>query len=608
MLRKSRISLLCWGLLSTFALGATLSSPAGLDRAGASLAAGLGPLGLKPHEITAGFDNAAAGVSGSRESLGEVVDRCAEFENELSAIKRPGDYLAWSRKVLGLAEIRSPEPGSSGIRLALRKEIESLDSLMPGAGESLVDLVLADELLRSAFCLLTSAEKEELDSLVRGFKLQEDQWPDYPVERMLELAGRVDLASLWAAASEAERAASGLLVCGQVRVSQAGKQDPRPLLFLDTPWGAVIVGGGGPDTYRETPLLIVDLGGDDSYSLGSCSWRKVSMIVDLAGDDRYIAGHGYNLGGSLSGLSWIEDLQGNDSYEGEGACYTFGSAALGVGVLVDHAGNDSYLGGSFSQGASFFGLGMLADFSGDDSYRVSFCGQGASVGPGAGLLIDLEGDDSYAAGGLYPDWRETGATKSCAQGASLGLRPFVRGGTALLYDRSGRDRYKIDYFGQGAGYWGGTGILIDISGSDFYQAGRYGQGCGLHLATGVLADISGDDSYEIGGVGQGAGEDRAYGALLEGAGADLYQAGWMARGAGGTGGVGLLLELGGDDRYPESRKAADGFGSRWQELGSLGFLIDCGGNDLYGNIKKQGLIRRSGTWGGSVDLPVDPGN
>jgi hypothetical protein len=248
---------------------------------------------------------------------------------------------------------------------------------------------------------------------------------------------------------------------------------------------------------------------------------------------------------------------------------------------------------------------LLLDFSGNDSYQVSFCGQGAVVGSGVAILADLDGSDSYRAGGVVPDWREPGVTKSWAQGSALGLRPFAAGGLALLYDREGNDSYSTDYFGQGAGYWEGVGLLIDRAGDDIYRAGRYAQGCGLHRAAGMLADGFGDDSYEIALVGQGAGEDRALGLLLENAGCDTYRAGWMSRGAGGSGGVGLLLEIMGDDSYFRSDKGSNGFGSRWQELSSLGFLIDCAGKDNYGALPQKEKIRRSGTWGAALDLPLD---
>ena len=606
---RSKLAFFTLLISMALASGTLPGAESGIDRAFVLLEQGLGLLGLKSGEVAAGFLEQAASGNFPGRNLGEFVSGCTELALDLSRIDSTRDLLALGLKVSGLKADSRPVLSEEETGPDLREAAAILDSVLPGAGESLVDLVLAGESVHSAYRSLSTVESEELSRLVRGFRPQDDQWPDYPVERMLALAGKVDLPSLWTATFAAERAASILRGLAAGRKIESGEREKSvgPLLSLATPWGMVIVGGEGPDTYRgEPPFLLIELGGDDIYELSPQGWNRVSMVIDFKGQDRYSARGDYALAGVLGGLSWLEDLEGDDIYEGSSSSSSFslGAAALGAGVLIDRQGNDKYRGASFSQGASFFGLGILVDFAGDDSYEVSYCGQGGSIGPGSGILVDLEGNDRYTAGGLYPDYREKGATKSHAQGASGGLRPYLRGGTALLYDRSGNDSYRIDYFGQGAGYWGGTGILVEGGGDDSYFSGRYGQGCGLHMAAGALIDLGGDDSYTIGGVGQGAGEDRAYGILIEGGGADTYSAGWMARGAGGTGGVGLLLEISGDDRYSEARKAADGFGNRWQELGSLGFLIDCEGRDLYGQDNKQGFIRRQGTWGAKIDLPL----
>ena len=556
----------------------------GLNKAVVSLEEGLGSLGLAPREVIADFSSRGStgaftpGASLASENLLNVVTRFAGCDNRLASFDTPEQYIRWSLEFLGLSCPRQHGYKMSG---ALKAAADSLDTLFPGAGRSLAELVEADRLIREAYRKLTPAEVEELKGYVRKFSFWEDQWPGFPVERMIILCQRVDLACLWAGALAAVRASANLQEVvkknTQVRANQESAREEF-LLELETPWGAVLVGGRKENDYCRRCLLILDLGGDDSYEIPPASWPLVSMIIDLEGNDSYRAGKGYALGGALFGLSWLEDHQGDDTYQG--ASFSIGAAALGAGILVDFKGKDRYQGGPLSQGTSFFGLGMLVDFEGDDTYEVSFGGQAACFAGGAGLLIELNGDDRYSAGGIYPDWRTSGATKSFAQGSAAGLRPFGPGGTALLYDRAGGDSYEIDYFGQGAGYWGGCGMLVDSRGNDSYRAGRYAQGCGLHTAFGLLTDGSGNDSYTLGGVGQGAGEDRAYGIFLEGRGADAYRAGWMARGAGGTGGVGLLLEISGDDNYQAAEKAADGYGSRTWELSGLGFLIDCLGDDL----------------------------
>jgi len=608
MKARNSLALISSLILLSLSAASAAESNDELSKAAVFLEEGFSHLGLSPREVTADFSG--HGLAGAftpvtalvTDNLLDVVTRFAGVENRLASFDTPEQYFRWSLDLLGFS---CPQPGELKMPGGMKTVADSLDRLFPGAGGSLAGLVEADRLIRQAYRKLTPAEIEELKGYIKDFPFWQDQWPGFPVERMITLSRRVDLAWLWASALTAAGISAHLQKIVKKSTRIQGKQGSAReefLLALDSPWGAVIVGGAQKNEYRQKCLLILDLGGDDCYEIPPADWPSVSMIIDLEGSDSYEAGQGRALGGAHFGLSWLEDHQGEDTYRGASFC--LGAAALGAGVLIDYKGNDSYQGGPMSQGASFFGLGMLADFEGDDHYEVTFGGQAACFAGGAGLLIELDGNDVYSAGGVYPDWRTPGATKSFAQGSAAGLRPFGAGGTALLYDRAGADRYEIDYFGQGAGYWGGCGMLVDSRGDDSYSSGRYAQGCGLHKAFGLLADGAGSDSYTLGGVGQGAGEDLAYGILLEGWGDDAYRAGWMARGAGGTGGVGLLLEISGDDNYETAGKAADGYGSRTWELSGLGFLIDCLGDDFYGNRPIQSQVVRSGTWGASLDMPL----
>ncbi|MBN2289901.1 MAG: hypothetical protein JXQ83_11255 [Candidatus Glassbacteria bacterium] len=584
---------------------------------GAALERALAELGLEPGEVAA-FPVAAQAPAGpvkqsspglrlSSLGLAGTLLLLEQAATRLDSLSETVDFLAFRLEEgqpgeTGIPAIgKDPAPAAPG-----RESVEapapagpadSLEALVPGMGEALRSLAAADSLLQRAFGRLEPAETGELSDLLQGFRPEEDQWPDYPVGRMIGLVSRVDAQAL-------ER--SGMLVARVAailrRLGETAALGSLPPLRLDTPQGPVVVGGPGNDSYSGTFFLLLDPGGNDTYELGGVR-HGVSLVVDCAGDDRYSAADSFSLGAALCGVAWLEDLSGSDSYLG--GSFSAGAAALGVGVLVDRGGDDTYRGMSFCQGAALFGLGLLLDLAGRDSYRLDFCGQGAAVGPGRAVLADLAGEDSYLAAGAVPDWREPGATKSWAQGAALGLRPFAPGGFALLYDREGDDRYSLEYFGQGAGYWEGAGLLADRGGNDSYRAARYAQGCGVHRAAGLLADSRGDDSYEVGSVGQGAGEDRALGVLLESGGRDTYRAGWMARGAGGSGGVGLLLELAGDDSYFRARKASDGFGGRWKELASLGFLVDCDGEDNYEGLLQNCAVRRSGTWGAALDLPLE---
>jgi len=626
--KKKAVFLKC--LLTVLALAlAVVARPAERKAgfsSGSALERALAELGLEPKDVSAGYNEMDSTGATEREGhpglklagsdLGRSLRWLEETALRLDSMSQAEDFLDWVPLEAQAADTLAPDIREDTVPektrgdesyLALAWLGDSLETRLPGAGGVIEALLASDSLVQRAFRRLEPAERRELVGLIRDFRPEEDQWPGYPVERMVSLGRRVDLEAFRLSGLMAARAAAALRLALESRNypgdTLADAENNRPPLKLETPRGALIVGSPGDDHHAGPVWLVVEPGGDDTYELEGVE-QGVSLIVDFAGNDLYRAVESYSLGAALCGLSWLEDLSGDDSYEAAGCSLTMGAAVLGVGVLVDRSGSDRYKGEGFCQGAAMFGLGLLLDTAGDDSYEAAFCGQGAVVGSGGAMLADLGGDDSYRAQGAVPDWREPGATKSWAQGAALGIRPFAAGGLALLYDRSGDDSYSVDYFGQGAGHWGAAGLLIDRDGSDLYRAGRYAQGCGLHRAAGLLADLGGDDRYEIEAVGQGAGEDRALGILLETRGCDTYRSGWMARGAAGGGGVGLLLETAGDDSYLKARKAADGFGGRWRELSSLGFLIDFGGDDTYGSGQQNGRRQYSGTWGAALDLPL----
>ena len=600
--RWSRIAGKCaslaFGLL--LALGARNDSlrPDVTVRAREALRLGLEAAGFDPQALRASVaenGGSAAESPGRRLARSDLASLTGIFTQsaaELAYKNEVSEFLALDSALApspaGLSRLSHPD----GAALAIA---DSLDRLLNGTGEAFLLLVEAERHLRRAFEELTPAEFERLAALADNFPLYRDEWPDYPVAELAELAAKVRIDYILGAVLTAEKAA------GAVRKATAGRKWPKDGApgELDSPWGRIVIGGPGPDEYDSSALLIIDPGGNDTYRLEASAWPRVRMIVDLGGDDRYESA---GAGAAPGRLTWLEDLAGNDLYQA--GSFSQGCGLVGAGILVDRAGNDRYRGGLLCQGAAFYGVGCLVDLEGDDSYELEFGGQGACFAAGVGLLADLAGRDSYISGGKYPDYREKGAFKSFAQGAAAGLRPFSEGGTALLYDRSGDDVYEAGYFAQGAGYWGGAGLLLEGAGSDSYRASRYGQGCGLHFAAGCLIDLAGDDRYALGGVGQGAGEDRAYGLLIENTGNDTYSAGWMGRGAGGAGGVGVLLELAGSDNYARAGSASDGWGGRTWELAGLGFLLDYAGEDLYAGTITERKTTRTSAWGAAVRLPA----
>lgn len=276
--------------------------------------------------------------------------------------------------------------------------------------------------------------------------------------------------------------------------------------------------------------LVVDLGGDDVWTLVPIAAGGLRLLIDLGGNDLW-TGDGLVVGATQI----VVDHGGDDRWRGRHA-----AAVGGWSAVVDRAGDDHWDGLAFTQAAAAGGVALLEDLAGDDTRRVSRMGQGFAFVGGRALLLDHAGDDRYEAAGTTDPYDRGGAI-SLAQGASLGLRDEAPGGFGLLIDLAGHDRYQAEMFAQGAAYFGGLGLLIDSGGDDRYLAVRYAQGAGVHEAVGVLFDHGGDDDYRLTyGVGQGMGLDLAIGALRDTGGADRLEAMQLAQGAGTANGIGWL--------------------------------------------------------------------
>lgn len=358
-------------------LGADLagSVTAALDKAREHLAAPLDEIGLP------GQRERQTSSPGSRLIRCNLAEAARAVATDCEQLFSAGSVDS----LLRVAGVDSP-PGlpsnSSGMRFSFT---DSLHKHVPGGIETLALLDGANRELRRAFALLSFAERAELRKRVRGFEFWRDQWPGYPVGRMLELAERVERQPLAAAGAL-------LALCAHtIResvLSSALTFDKQ--LTYQTPLGAVVIGTYGDDTYRaQGALLIIDPGGDDSYHLPVAGWPVVSMIVDLGGDDYYSCPDGAGLGGAVMGASWLEDISGSDTYSA--GPFSQGCGVFGIGVLIDRQGDDRYRGEYLCQGASFFGIGALIDMGGDDIYGADFGAQGASFAAGSALLADLGG-------------------------------------------------------------------------------------------------------------------------------------------------------------------------------------------------------------------------
>jgi hypothetical protein len=317
---------------------------------------------------------------------------------------------------------------------------------------------------------------------------------------------------------------------------------------------------------RDRVLILVGTPGDDVHELAPLRGGAVRILVDPGGNDRY---QGADI--ALGSLAAILDLAGDDRYAADGSAW--GSAIAGASLLLDVAGNDTYVAGDFSLGAALAGLGALIDLAGDDRYRVRAFGQGLGLAGGTGVLWDRAGNDRYLADGL-PDPFDRGGGLSFAQGAAVGVRSGRGGGVGILRDDAGDDSYEGQLYAQGAGYYYALGLLWDRAGNDRYRAARYAQGAGVHQAVGVLRDESGNDTYELTvGVGQGIGVDLAVGVLVDASGDDSYFAPTLAQGAATDNGVGIIEDGGGADQWRLEHLPGRGNAGWSRGLPSVGLVL-----------------------------------
>jgi hypothetical protein len=376
------------------------------------------------------------------------------------------------------------------------------------------------------------------------------------------------------------------------------------LYVEDTPYGLMVIGGSGPNTYELDHRfgLVIDLGGDDIYrgmiAASTDADHGNAVVIDLSGNDTY-DGMRLGLATGRLGVGLLIDQSGDDVYQldlGSG-----GAGFGGLGILFDARGNDVYMGSRLTLGAAIGGLGLLFDASGNDRYTSHGFSLGFGGPQGVGAVVDLQGDDQYQCGNKYPsayNAEEVPAAKpgdplfqyDCfGLGTGSGKRILTKrqdwqaynlaGGWGLLLDVDGNDRYQSANFSQGHGYFLGMGLFLDLNGNDEYLAARYGHGSSAHYGVGLFTDRNGTDRYGSSGpfYNGGVAWDHSVSAMIDGGFESDHYAFASSTGLGQAdySGWGLFIEEGGDDHY----QVKDGFGRSSQQ--SVGAFFDLKGLDRY---------------------------
>jgi len=390
-----------------------------------------------------------------------------------------------------------------------------------------------------------------------------------------------------------------------------------------TPYGWIIIGGAGKNSYdvKEPVALIVDIGGNDSYSGRIASSADpehgVSAILDYSGEDTY-TGNTCALATGRLGCGVIVDCKGNDRYMAN-----FGGIGVGLagyGIVVDYAGDDMYKGEQYTIGAGIVGMGYVFDKRGSDSYACDMYGIGLGGPCAFGIVSDLSGNDHYRCGFKEPSGYNPGDAPNAKPGdpnfqyegwgigMGLGRRlyPFdkdkyqkltLAGGIGVVADVSGDDLYESSNFSLGCGYFFGIGVFADFKGNDHYKAARYGNGSGAHYAEGLFIDYEGNDIYDSTGptYNCGCSWDKSIFLFVDAAGNDTYNLQKSAGpGRGDIGSWGAAADLEGDDVYNLTMMPGTNSSS------GLSAFYDEAGNDRYntpGQQVKNGTKQKVGDAG-----------
>jgi len=306
---------------------------------------------------------------------------------------------------------------------------EKVAALPPGVGPILGQLVLnVADAYHWAELAFRKVDGDDRAVVARRYNVGEEMIDafDYCPE-IDDVARTLDEASLWYAAQKSVQALD------DARVALEGLDlsgAPEITFDWESPLGWIRIRGEGDDTVDGTDaLLIVDLGGNDTYTGGvaaSTSDRPLGLLLDVSGDDTYESDLPAQ-GAGLTGVGILLDAAGDDTYRARH--YAQGVGQFGLGLLADLGGNDRYVNRYSGQGCGYFGIGLLFDAAGEDEYTLWADGQGLGGVSGVGVLADRTGNDTYTAVREHsvtgrPSYHSPGLDVgvSNAQGSGMGRR------------------------------------------------------------------------------------------------------------------------------------------------------------------------------------------
>jgi hypothetical protein len=390
---------------------------------------------------------------------------------------------------------------------------------------------------------------------------------------------------------------------------------------FNSPIGRIVIAGTGKDKHNKNDCaVLVDLGGDDTYTgnvAGTSSFElPITVAIDCSGNDKYINTNPDlpSQGCGILGAGILIDNAGKDEYKAIKMAQ--GCGLFGLGILLDVSGDDDYKLEISGQGCGYFGIGMNLDITGNDTRYIFGDGQGMGGVGGVGICADYEGNDSYTAE-PYEEVAHRGDYHSknvinvnAAQGAGMGRRGdgsdghSWAGGLGVLVDIKGKDHYYSGNWTLGCGYWFGTGLVYEGEGDDLYESVYFTQASGAHYCIGAIVDEGGNDTHklwETAGAGLAFGWDYTVAMLLDKGGNDRYEADMISLACAQIRSNAFLIDIGGDDYY-RLQSGQHGFGEATYRddydnpnkfspynaySKSFALLLDIGGTDTYMDWDKE---------------------
>jgi hypothetical protein len=242
----------------------------------------------------------------------------------------------------------------------------------------------------------------------------------------------------------------------------------RVVAKINTPAGAIVVGGKGPNTYELDKMrdvaAVIDLGGGNTYYEGTVGIdRPVLLVVTLGGNNTFSGSQPGIQGGAVLGVSMLLTVGDNNSYEAQDIAQ--GSALAGVGIQIDYGAHNRYRGVRRLQGQALGGVGIMLGRGGHNDYHAALWAQGMGGPLGFGLLDNAKGNNHYYCGGMWRNsyYPETPGYEGWGQGVGGGLRAVADGGVGVILDGGGENTYEFDYLSHGGGYWCGLGFARDFA-------------------------------------------------------------------------------------------------------------------------------------------------